>query len=96
MPIKPNCPKLSPFNEDDSSLVFAVTEEEYKKSLATLKNKKAAGIDYVLVEQLKKGTYKRSLLDGGPCYEHYTLGLVLYEYLPHIPPSGTPIIGSCP
>ena len=30
-----------------------------------------------------KGTYGRSLLDGGPCYE-VVLGLVLYECLPHI------------
>ena len=29
------------------------TEEEYKKGIAMLKNKKAVGIDYVLVEQLK-------------------------------------------
>ena len=50
MPTKPKCPKLSPISEDDSSLVFPFTEEEY---IATLKNKKAAGIDDVLVEQLK-------------------------------------------
>ena len=43
MPTKPKCPKLSP-----------ISEEEYKKGIATLKNKKAAGIDDVLVEQLKK------------------------------------------
>ena len=36
-----------------SSLVFPFTEEEYKKGIVTLKNKKAAGIDDVLVEQLK-------------------------------------------
>ena len=28
---KPKCPKLSPISEDDSSLVFPFTEEEYKK-----------------------------------------------------------------
>ena len=44
--------KLPPISEDDSSLVFLFTEEEYKKGIATLKNKKAAGIDDVLVEQL--------------------------------------------
>ena len=38
--------------EDDSSLVFPFTEEEYK-GIVTLKNKKAASIDNVLVEQLK-------------------------------------------
>ena len=53
MPTKPKCPKLFPLSKDDSSLVFPFTEEEYKKGIATLKNIKAAGIDYVLVEQLK-------------------------------------------
>ena len=53
MPTKPKCLKLSPISEDDSSLVFPFTEEEYKKGIATRKNKKAAGIDDVLVEQLK-------------------------------------------
>ena len=52
MPTKPKCPKLSPVSEDDSSLVFIFTGEEYKKCIATLRNKKAAGIDDVLVEQL--------------------------------------------
>ena len=54
MPTKPMCPKLSPISEDDSSLGYPFTEEEYKKGIATLKNKKAAVIDDVLVEQLKK------------------------------------------
>ena len=54
MPTKPKCPKLSQISEDDSSLVFHFNEEEYKNSITTLKNKKAAGIDDVLVEQLKK------------------------------------------
>ena len=53
MQTKPKCPKLSPIIEDDSSLVFPFTEEEYKKGIATLNNKKSAGIDDVLVEQLK-------------------------------------------
>ena len=53
MPTKPKCPKLIPISEDDSSLVFPFTEEEYKKGIAILKNKKAAGIDDVLVEQQK-------------------------------------------
>ena len=53
MPTKPKCPKLSPISGDDSSLVFPFTKEEYKKGIVTLKNKKAAGIDDVLVEQLK-------------------------------------------
>ena len=53
IPTKPKCPKLSPISEDGSSLEFPFTEEKYKKGIATLKNKKAAGIDDVLVEQLK-------------------------------------------
>ena len=53
MPTKPKCPKLAPVSEDDSSLVFLFTEDEYKNGIATLKNKKAAGIDDVFVEQLK-------------------------------------------
>ena len=52
MPTKLKCPKLSLISEDYSLLVFPFTEEEYK-SIATLKNKKAADIDDVLVEQLK-------------------------------------------
>ena len=51
MPAKHKCPKLSSIREDDSSLVFYFSEEEYKKVIVTLKNKKAAGIDEVLVEQ---------------------------------------------
>ena len=53
MTTMPKCPKLSPISEDDSSLVFPFTEEEYWNDIATLKNKKAAGIDDVLVEQLR-------------------------------------------
>ena len=62
MPTKPKCPKLSPISEDDSSLVFPFNEEEYKKGIATLQNKKAVGIDDVLVEQLKNEDPE--LLDG--------------------------------
>ena len=48
-----------------------------------------------LKKELKRNwTYGRSLLDGGSCYDLIDLGLVLYEFLPPIPPSGTPIIGS--
>ena len=60
MPTKPKCPKLSPISEDDSSLVFAFTEEEYNKGIATLKNKKTACIDDALVELLKKTRTPRS------------------------------------
>ena len=52
MSTKPKCPKLSPVSEEDS-LVFPFTGEEYKKCIATLKNKKAAVIGDVLVEQQK-------------------------------------------
>ena len=53
MPTMPKCPKLSTISEDDSSLVFPFTEEEYKKGIAALKNKRAGGIDDILIEQLK-------------------------------------------
>ena len=56
MPTKPKCSKLSPISEDDFSLLFPFTEEEY---IGTLKNMKAAGIDDVLVEQLKNLIAKR-------------------------------------
>ena len=63
MPKKPKCPKLSPISEDDSLLVvFPITEEEYKKGIATLKNKTVAGIDDVLVKQLKN--LGPELIDG--------------------------------
>ena len=50
---KPKCPRLSPVSEDNSSLVLPFPREEHKKGIATLQNKKAVGIDDVLVEQLK-------------------------------------------
>ena len=37
MPTKPKRPKFSPISEDNSSLVFPFTEEEYKKGIVTLK-----------------------------------------------------------
>ena len=49
----------------------------------------------ICVDYVPQGTYGRSLLDGGPCYDlGLDLGLVLYECLLPIPPSGTPIISS--
>ena len=53
MSTKPKCHKLSPFSEDDSSLVFPSLKKSTRRDIATLKNKTAAGIDDVLVEQLK-------------------------------------------
>ena len=52
MPTKPKCPAL-PTVEGKPSLVSAFSEEEYRKGIAALKNNKAAGIDDIVVEQLK-------------------------------------------
>ena len=41
---KPKCPAI-PTVEEKPSLVSAFREEEYRKGIAALKNKKAAGID---------------------------------------------------
>ena len=48
---KPKRPLLSPTTEE--SMVYLFSEVEYRRSIATLINKKAAGIVYVLVEYLK-------------------------------------------
>ena len=53
MPSKPNRPVLPPATEGDYSMVYLFSEEEYRKGVAILKNNKASGRDYVLVEQLK-------------------------------------------
>ena len=52
MPTKPKCPALLTV-EGKPSLVSAFSEEEYRKGIAALKNNKAAGINDILVEQLK-------------------------------------------
>ena len=52
MPTKPKCPAL-PTVEGKQSLVSAFSEEEYRKGIVAPKNNKAAGIDDILVEQLK-------------------------------------------
>ena len=52
MPTKPKCPALSNV-EGNPSLVSAFSEEKHGKGIAALKNNKAAGIDDILVEQLK-------------------------------------------
>ena len=52
MPTKHKCPAL-PTVQGKPSWVSAFSEEEYRKSIAALKNNKAAGIDDILVEQLK-------------------------------------------
>ena len=53
MPTKPKRPILTTVEQSEQSLVFPFTEEEYRKGIVTLKNNKAAGIDDILVEQLK-------------------------------------------
>ena len=52
MPTKPKCPAL-PTVEGKPSLMSAFSEEEYRKRIAALKTNKTAGIDDILVEQLK-------------------------------------------
>ena len=52
MPTKPKCTALSTV-EGKPSLVSAFSEEEYRKGIAALKNNKAAGIDDIMMEQLK-------------------------------------------
>ena len=52
MPTKPKPPIITTVEQSEQSLVYPFTEEEYRKGIATLKNNKAAGIDYVLVDQL--------------------------------------------
>ena len=53
MPTKPKRPILTTVEQSEQSLVYPFTEEEYRKEKATPKNNKAAGIDDVLIEQLK-------------------------------------------
>ena len=53
MPTKPKRPILTTVEQSGQLLVYQFTEEEYRKGIVTLKNNKAAGIDDVLVEQLK-------------------------------------------
>ena len=48
---KPKRPVLSPTAEE--SMIYPFSDEEYRRGITTLKNNKAAGIDDVLVEQLK-------------------------------------------
>ena len=53
MPTKPKRPILTTVEQNEQSLVYPFTEEEYRKGIATLKNNNVARIDDVLVEQLK-------------------------------------------
>ena len=53
MPTKPNRPILTTVEQSEQLLVYPLTEEEYRKGIATLRNNKAAGIDDVQVEQHK-------------------------------------------
>ena len=61
---KPNRPVLPTEEMGEVTLVYYFFKEEYRKGLAALKNRKAAGIDDVLVEQLKNlgfGSKRHSL-----------------------------------
>ena len=53
MTAKPKRPILNTVEQSEQSLVYPFTEEEYCKEIATLNDNKAAGIDDVLLEQLK-------------------------------------------
>ena len=53
LPTKPERTILTTVEQSDQSLVYPFSEEEYRKGIAIFKINKAAGIDDVLVEQLK-------------------------------------------
>ena len=53
MPTKPKRSILPPIQEGMPTMGHPFSEEEYRKGIAALKNNKAAGRNYVLVEQLK-------------------------------------------
>ena len=53
MSTKPKRPALPPTTEVGELMVYPFSEEEYRRGIAALNNNKAAGIDDVLVEQLK-------------------------------------------
>ena len=46
---KPKRPVLSPTAEE--SMIYPFSEEKYRRSIATLKNNKTAGIDYYLLNR---------------------------------------------
>ena len=50
MPSKPKRPVLPPATEEDYSMVYTFSEEEYRKGVAIVKNNRASGRDDVLVE----------------------------------------------
>ena len=58
MSTKHKRPALSPTTEVGELMVYPFSEEEYNRCIAALKNKKAAGIDDVLVEQLNNLGHK--------------------------------------
>ena len=47
MPTKPKRPILTTSKKGEKSRVYPFTEEEYRKGIATLKNNRAVGIDYL-------------------------------------------------
>ena len=54
MSTKPERPVLLPTTKVGESMVYPFSEEEYRRGIAALRNNKVAGVDDVLVEQLKK------------------------------------------
>ena len=58
MSSKQKYPVLPPVRKGNYSMVYPFSEEEYRKGVAILKNNKATGRDYVLVEQLNNLGYQ--------------------------------------
>ena len=52
MSSKTKCPVLPTDTTGEVTLVYPLSEEEYRKVIVALKNGRAAGIDDVLVKQL--------------------------------------------
>ena len=53
MSTKPKRPILTTVEQNEQSLVYPFTEEEYRRRIAALNNNTTADINDVLVEQLK-------------------------------------------
>ena len=76
---KPKRPVLSPTAKE--SMVYPFSEEEYRRGIATLNNNKAAGIDEVLVEQLKglgPNTYKWLLAMLNNCFTQNKIPTIIH------------------
>ena len=64
MPSNRKRPVLPPATEGEYSMLYPFSEEEYRKTVAILKNNKASGRDDVLVEQLKNLGAKCTQMDA--------------------------------